>query len=92
MSLPDYQSFMTPLLQCLADGKTVKLKGIEANVYQSLRLSADQLKLRIPSGKQTYAYLIITPTFGRRFNKFKPIKMSYPIYLFLTRRLLLVMA
>ena len=53
MSLPDYQSFMTPLLQCLASGKTVKLKDIEANVYQSLSLSAEQLKLRIPSGKQT---------------------------------------
>lgn len=47
---------MTPLLQCLANGKTVKLKEIEANVYQSLSLSAEQLKLRIPSGKQTYAY------------------------------------
>lgn len=47
---------MTPLLQCLANGKTVKLKDIEANVYQSLSLSAEQLKLRIPSGKQTYAY------------------------------------
>ncbi|AZN33975.1 restriction endonuclease [Pseudoalteromonas sp. Xi13] len=56
MSLPDYQSFMTPLLKCLASGKTVKLKDIEASVYQSLSLSAEQLKLRIPSGKQTYAY------------------------------------
>ncbi|WP_457934216.1 restriction endonuclease [Pseudoalteromonas sp. SCSIO 43210] len=56
MSLPDYQSFMTPLLQCLANGKTVKLKEIEENVYQSLGLSAEQLKQRIPSGKQTYAY------------------------------------
>lgn len=56
MSLPDYQSFMTPLLQCLANGKTVKLKDIEASVYQNLGLSVEQLKLRIPSGKQTYAY------------------------------------
>ncbi|WP_350608218.1 restriction endonuclease [Pseudoalteromonas sp. MER144-MNA-CIBAN-0113] len=56
MSLPDYQSFMTPLLRCLANGKTVKLKDIEASVYQNLGLSAEQLKLRIPSGKQTYAY------------------------------------
>ena len=56
MSLPDYQAFMNPLLQCLANGKTVKLKEIEANVYQSLGLSAEQLKQRIPSGKQTYAY------------------------------------
>ena len=47
---------MTPLLRCLANGKTVKLKDIEASVYQNLGLSAEQLKLRIPSGKQTYAY------------------------------------
>ncbi len=56
MSLPGYQSFMTPLLQCLANGETVKLKEIEAHVYQSIGLSVEQLKLRIPSGKQTYAY------------------------------------
>ncbi|MAD77703.1 MAG: restriction endonuclease [Rheinheimera sp.] len=56
MSLPDYQSFMTPLPQCLANGKTVKLKDIEASVYQNLGLSVEQLKLRIPNGKQTYAY------------------------------------
>jgi restriction system protein len=47
---------MTPLLQCLANGKTVKLKDIEASVYQNLGLSVEQLKLRIPNGKQTYAY------------------------------------
>jgi restriction system protein len=56
MSLSDYQSFMTPLLQCLANGKTAKLKDIEASVYQNLGLSVEQLKLRIPNGKQTYAY------------------------------------
>ncbi|MGO3423563.1 MAG: restriction endonuclease [Pseudoalteromonas distincta] len=56
MPLPDYQSFMTPLLECLANGQTVKLRDIDADVYRKLGLSADQLKLRIPSGKQTYAY------------------------------------
>ncbi|MFT7280240.1 MAG: restriction system protein [Gammaproteobacteria bacterium] len=51
MSLPDYQSFLTLLLQCLANGETVKLKEIEAHVYQSIGLFVEQLKLRIPSGK-----------------------------------------
>ncbi|WP_268746937.1 hypothetical protein [Pseudoalteromonas sp. ND6B] len=39
MSLPDYQSFMTPLLACLADGKAVKLRDIDADVYQALVLN-----------------------------------------------------
>ncbi|NMR26404.1 restriction endonuclease [Pseudoalteromonas sp. NEC-BIFX-2020_015] len=56
MSLPDYQSFMTPLLECLANGKTVKLRDIDADVYHKIGLSTEQLKLRIPNGKQTYAY------------------------------------
>jgi len=56
MPIPDYQAFMTPLLQQLADGKTVKLKEIESDVYNALCLTDEQLHQRIPSGKQTYAY------------------------------------
>ncbi len=56
MEIPDYQAFMTPLLQQLADGKTVKLKEVEADIYQVLGLTDEQLQQRIPSGKQTYAY------------------------------------
>lgn len=56
MPLPDYQSFMLPLLTSLRNGETVKLKEIEQDVYQQLGLSDEQLILKIPSGKQTYAY------------------------------------
>ena len=56
MSVPNYQSFMTPLLRELADGSVVRLKDIDAKVYNQLGLTPEQLQLRIPSGKQTYAY------------------------------------
>jgi restriction system protein len=56
MSVPNYQSFMTPLLRELADGSVVRLKDIDAKVYNQLSLTPEQLQLRIPSGKQTYAY------------------------------------
>lgn len=56
MSVPNFQSFMKPLLQVLADGHVVRLKDIDSNVYQQLDLTPEQLKLRIPSGNQTYAY------------------------------------
>jgi len=56
MSLPSYQSFMTPLLREIADGSVVRLKDIDSKVYQQLGLTPEQLQLRIPSGKQTYAY------------------------------------
>jgi restriction system protein len=56
MSVPNYQSFMTPLLRELADGSVVRLKDIDSKVYNQLGLTPEQLQLRIPSGKQTYAY------------------------------------
>jgi restriction system protein len=56
MSVPNYQLFMTPLLRELADGSVVSLKDIDSKVYNQLSLTPEQLQLRIPSGKQTYAY------------------------------------
>jgi type I restriction enzyme R subunit len=70
---------MTPLLQCLANGKTVKLKDIEANVYQILSLSAEQLKLRIPSGKQTSALDKFTTVDKRRTDEDKNTALKHII-------------
>ncbi|MBQ4845214.1 restriction endonuclease [Pseudoalteromonas sp. MMG005] len=57
MSVPNYQAFMQPLLHVLNAQypHPVKLGEIENKVYTQLNLTAEELKQRIPSGKQTYS-------------------------------------
>jgi len=58
MTVPNYQAFMQPLLQVLKlhYPQSLKLSEIDSQVYSLLQLTAQELKQRIPSGKQTYAY------------------------------------
>ena len=53
MALPDYQGFMLPLLQELADGGEHPLTEIRDRVATKLELSAADLEAVLPSGKQT---------------------------------------
>ncbi|WP_259399185.1 restriction endonuclease [Pseudoalteromonas sp. SG43-7] len=58
MTVPNYQAFMQPLLQVLKlhYPQSLKLSEIDSQVYSLLQLTVQELKQRIPSGKQTYAY------------------------------------
>lgn len=57
MAVPNYQAFMQPLLHVLNSQypQPVKLSEVENKVYTQLNLTAEELKQRIPSGKQTYS-------------------------------------
>lgn len=76
MPIPDYQSFMRPLLAQLADGNTHTLSEIRDNLIKEFALTPEEVREKISSGKQTVfnnrlgwaktymakAGLLITPT------------------------------
>jgi len=56
MPIPNYQTYMRPLLEVLIDGTDKKLPEIVNLVINKFDFSNEQLSARIPSGKQTYIY------------------------------------
>ena len=56
MAIPDYQTFMLPLLQLAEDGKEHKLsKAIEV-LSDKFNLSEEEKETLLPSGTQTIIY------------------------------------
>jgi len=53
MPVPDYQSFMLPIMKCVLDGKEHTSKQIRNNIAIMLGLSEKDLAERLPSGVQT---------------------------------------
>jgi len=56
MPIPNYQTYMRPLLEELADGAEKKLPELVSAISDKFEFTPDQLAARIPSGKQTYIY------------------------------------
>jgi restriction system protein len=52
MPVPEYQAFMRPLLEVLADGKERPVREVYAAVAQHLQLVPDDMEEVLPSGKQ----------------------------------------
>jgi len=55
MAVPDFQTFMLPVLREFADGAEHVYKNVRDRVAVALRLSPEDLADRIPSGKKTRA-------------------------------------
>ena len=53
MSVPDFQSFFLPLLRFSSDGETHSAKEAFGAMAEHFKLSEDDLKEMLPSGKQT---------------------------------------
>lgn len=49
MSIPDYQSFMHPLLSTIKDGKEYDLKTVKTKLIEKYNLTEDDLREKIPS-------------------------------------------
>ena len=56
MPIPNYQTYMQPLLIELSDGNEKKLPELVRAISEKCKFTAEQLTARIPSGKQTYIY------------------------------------
>lgn len=53
MTIPDYQSFMLPLLQELSDGKDRRLRDVVKQLADHFKLSDAEQQQLLPSGQQT---------------------------------------
>lgn len=53
MAVPDFQSFLRPVLAYLADGEVRTLRTIRENLASSMGLTDDELSERLPSGTQS---------------------------------------
>jgi restriction system protein len=53
MAVPDFQSFLVPLLNAMADGGEYALVDVRKQVQAGLRLSDADLMDKLPSGTQT---------------------------------------
>lgn len=58
MAVPDYQTLMRPLLECLQDGQTRSMQDIGAALAEQFQLTESDLQELLPSGRQ--------PTFANR--------------------------
>jgi restriction system protein len=56
MPIPNYQTYMRPLLEVLTDGSEKKLPEMVSQLINKFEFTDEQLTARIPSGKQTYIY------------------------------------
>lgn len=56
MPIPNYQTYMQPLLTELSDGSEKKLPELVQAISEKCKFTKEQLTARIPSGKQTYIY------------------------------------
>ncbi|MCU7937086.1 MAG: restriction endonuclease [Candidatus Thiodiazotropha sp. (ex Dulcina madagascariensis)] len=54
MPVPDYQTLMQPLLALIADGQPHPIADLHHELCRQFRLTAEEIKARIPSGGQTY--------------------------------------
>lgn len=52
MAIPDYQTIMLPLLQCLADGAKHSVRNCTSTLADSFKLTVDEQNELLPSGKQ----------------------------------------
>jgi restriction system protein len=53
---PDFQSYMTPMLQLLSDGQARRITDISADLSQHFQLTSIDLQDLIPSGKKSRHY------------------------------------
>ena len=53
MAVPDFQSFMLPLLRLTADGQEHSVAAIREALVPEMNLSAEDLEEKLPSGTQT---------------------------------------
>jgi restriction system protein len=53
LAVPDFQSFFLPLLRFSSDGKTHSARDAYGAMAEHFKLSEDDLKEMLPSGKQT---------------------------------------
>lgn len=51
--LPKYDELMLPLLRLFADGKEHTVRELTERLAEDLRLSDEELKMRVPSGRKT---------------------------------------
>ncbi len=56
MPIPDYQSFMLPLLKLSSDGKDHSIKEAVGTLADEFGLSAADRQALLPSGTQTVVY------------------------------------
>jgi len=56
MAIPDYQSFMLPLLQLAEDSKEYKLSDVIDALADKFNLSDEEREELLPSGAQTIIY------------------------------------
>lgn len=52
MSIPNYQMFMLPLLQCLSDGSDHPVASLRQKLAEHFSLTEEDLEILLPSGKQ----------------------------------------
>jgi restriction system protein len=50
MPVPDFQSFMVPVLQCAADGAERSSGDFRDQIASSVKLTPDELAQKLPSG------------------------------------------
>ena len=55
MAIPDFQSFMRPVLDAIKDGKEWHFLDVLTEVYKHFALSDEDTSKLLPSGKQTVA-------------------------------------
>jgi restriction system protein len=53
MAIPDFQSIMLPVLDCLKSGEVVNAREIRVDIANHFSLSEEDIQQRLPSGKQT---------------------------------------
>ena len=53
MSVPDFQSFMLPILNLLKDRKNHSIKECVKVAINAFELTEEDIKALVPSGKQT---------------------------------------
>jgi restriction system protein len=53
LPIPDYQSFMRPVLALVADGKEHDSKAVISSLADQLQLTEEERSVLLPSGKQT---------------------------------------
>ncbi|MBN1524995.1 MAG: winged helix-turn-helix domain-containing protein [Spirochaetales bacterium] len=51
MAIPDFQTFMRPLLEAIDNLPEQELKTVKAKLIQYFKLSEDDLREKIPSGR-----------------------------------------
>lgn len=52
MAIPDYQSIMLPLLECVSDSKTYQFRELIVQLAKRFNLTEDDRRELLPSGKQ----------------------------------------